>query len=479
MGSEKEKRMLRGKLVPALILLCLGQLGMAQQSCPTLGDDGFGYWLGNCCDTASPNLPSPSSFPTMEIAGQYAVIDNCQTVTNYDVDVTLQMFNHPGIPGGPQIGLPACDEFAFAVNVTSTPVSFSIGQIPVASDRTSFILAKFSRTWTIMDSNGQVRQYWRYVSSGDAKNFTGTGTSPNPIPPCWSNATPQPTHTWDGVCFWGSIELSCGLTGEEPPETDWRFSLSFTHYDGCLSHLATPLNDRQIPVVPGPAQKHLGTSYHLVAPNNFNWLAGQPTNPSAALLSTSSNLEAVRSTVSHSQEPGDPGPLCLFEWQSSHSSTEIGRVCGCDGDANGTTFTQQWDAEIFCNARPWSTVAWVPDIPTGFNQQYLGQWTSAARDDVANVLNYSVLGTLDFGDECDPRNPGDGWKHIVYGVDWIFPDDAIHPILFSSSGAAATDMLLDFGDSCNPGIPNNTPGVSDFPKVGSPEYTNILWMISR
>ncbi len=237
----------------------------------------------------------------------------------------------------------------------------------------------------------------------------------------------------------GYIDLSCtpGSPGSADPPmpptpATLNVSLVLSHYDGCQSHLDTPLNTHGIPGT--PAAKHVGTSYHLVAPNNFDFAAGL-LNPVADLTIVNGSLDAVRSTVSRTTTsragstggtPSGMGPQCLTESpltlvNALYSYSD----CVCATNPQSPRYVHQnISGRTNCTTgTSWSSISVVPEIPTGFFQFHLGAWRPTARFDVRDVYPQPILGTIGYLDQCDTvLNRAEDW-HIVFGVNTYYSQD--------------------------------------------------------
>ena len=405
-------------------------------------------------------------------SGSYACIENCSTVTAFDTTVTLRMFPHPGIMGTAN-GQPACDEVAFVLQVQEIGLppafSFSIGtNPPVNNVRSSFLSGKYMRTWVTIDSDGFVHQFWRFLVSGDA--VWQSGARPCPIPPC--------IPTYPSMSMHGHIDIECTEFNPHLGEYGWSFNTQLTHYAGCLSHINIPQNTRNLPP---SSLRHDDTSYHFVAPGGFNWLANPP---AAASLNTASNLDALRSTVSHVNTPiGQPSlQVCQSEAALRTWGQPVSVTCAC-GQPGNFYYNQNWPGGPNQNAalcpmsfeKEWSSLVLVPEIPTGFVQQYLGEYPPAGVPYVMRGIKiFAVLGTVSYDDFCDLRLDSEKeTTHVVFGSNHIYdPRRQNEPILFASftTFGPTTDMLLDFG---------NNVLANDSLLAGAPGWTNILWMISR
>ncbi len=406
-------------------------------------------------------------------SGSYACIENCELASSFDTTVLLQMFPHPGVMLNAN-GMPACDEVAFVLQVQEvsfpTPAfTFSIGTNPPMSGvRSSFLSGKYMRTWVTIDADGFVHQFWRFLVSGDV--VWQSGVRPCPVPPC--------VPIFQVMSMHGHIDIECTAFNPHLGEYGWGFNTQLTHYDGCLSHINIPQNPRNLS--PSPA-RHDGTSYHFVAPGGFNWLANPP---AAAALNTTSNLDALRSTVSHINTMGQP-PLqvCQSEAALRAVGQAVSVTCAC-GQPGATYYNQSWpgggptDNAALCPLGveyPWSAFPLVPEIPTGFVQQYLGEYPPGGVPYVLRgVKVFSVIGTVNYEDFCDMRPLAEKeTTHVIFGSNHIYDPELLNePMLFSGfiTFGPSTDMLLDFGNNAT-----DTDGIL----AGEPGWTNILWMISR
>ncbi len=465
---------------------------LAAQVFPTLGDDNFDDPAATCCDTVVPNFPGLGVLPALTVTGEYGVLDACANIYQLPVSVTVTPTLHPGVfldplfltPAG---GQQACDEIAFFIEVkdpaTPSQLGFTIGTAtPLTTDRSSFALGKFMRTWTTVDPGpqGVIRQHWRFLVSGDAVFAVLPSSGGLYEPPCQVNsllAGPFPAAGFFGVIDYSFAEKETGL--------DWRVSLSLSHHHGLVSHLDTPLNPRALASVGGVPSPfmHANCSYNLVAPGGFVFGAAKPP---ASTFNVSSALDALRNTISDADgtafpAPPSPGftmPECLREDHMVALSTNATDFCPATGQGGvGNFIIQTWDAPFnfaTCgpSTYPWYTVPVTPYLPAGFEQEFLGSWPATARSDVASVALTSVVATIVHEPSCQPVPYPDEHFHICFGTNSLFDlTQGNAPVLFGPQ-AGVTDMLLDFGNN----VERNSYYV---PQAGEPGYTSVLWMISR
>ncbi len=489
-----------------LILMMFVSAGFCQGVCDDRGDDLFSS--GPCCTPIT--LPFPlGGVPMLPSGGinmqaQWASIANCGTVTEEPVTINVQMAPaRPNVPG--QIaGLSACDEFRFLVTGANAggTFSFNIGDptrwTQTSSNRDEWILGKYTRTWEALDDNGLIRQYYRFLISGDI-NFTN-GVLGTQVPRC----TLTFTNGLGGAALMnGYIDISCQskkLTDIEHPlflqscqtcvdgPVDFQASLVMTHYIGCQSHLDTPINVRSL--LSGNMNKHSDTSYHLVAPNNFNFSQVDPSI--AAMDFPGASYGSIRSTVSHTTLLTDcgvfgyvprPGPLCLYDMPQAVSSLNTFTGCLCGDTGAPRYYGRDIGSYVNCGgvAYPWYSTEIAPEIPSGYTEYNLGTWNSTARYDVKDVSPLPILGTVNYLDNCDPNvfnSTGSGVPceplHLIFGIRTFYNDvdlNASPPVIWNTVGLRfVVDTLIDFG--------NHETG-QDRLTAGAPAWTNIVWTISE
>ncbi len=481
----------------ALPITTFGQVG----TCPQPGDDFFG--AGPCCNAVT---QAPAfSLPVLPAAGinmnaQWARISDCNTVTEEKVTINIQMRSTVPYFIGTVGGEPACDEVSFLItgsNASGT-FSFNIGNPTnwtTSSVRSDWIMGKYTRTWDSLDDNGLLRQYYRFLISGDIQ--FGSGTVGSQVPNCAQSGS----ATYGAALMNGYIDISCEsdrLDDAEhpllpqacftcpPPPIEFQASLVLTHYLGCQSHAVLPQNQRQLS--PGHVNRHQDDSYHLVGPDNFSF---STLNQSIASMDfNNSFFDSVRSTVSHyggvvlNCDPGPinrPGPQCLYEMRHLVNSTQTFDGCIC-GTGTGRYIGRSIGATLNCMGTPfpWNSFQITPDIPSGYVELNLGTWSNTARYDVRGVSALPVLGTIEYVDNCDPlvfvsglSNPCQVF-HLVFGIR-TFHDtgnpNVNPPVIWSHlNGRVIKETLLDFGNHVSP---------FDLLQAGVPSYTNIVWTISE
>ncbi len=446
-------------LLVTMSMMTFGQGG----TCPLPGDDIYG--TGPCC-TQVATLPTfntvvlPSAGVNMQ--GQWAMIDKCADVYEVNLDLTVKMMLNPVTVPFTNSGLIACDDVLFQVTGIDASGTFQmvIGTSLTSNYRTDWLLGKYIRTWTALGEDGSVIQYYRYLISGDAVFNSSLPT--NLLPPCDAN--------FSAVSMQGYIDLSCvqNLPDTSPPVP--QASLVLSHYDGCLSHMDTPLNPaRRIPA--GGANKHVGMSYHLVAPGNFDFNATL-LSPGRLTLPFSTIKDAVRSTATRTNSLNGSGPICVYEGQTAAASTNSSQSCLCDSAPTNRYYHQDILGSVQgCTgtgtSQIWKSIPLAPEIPTGFFQHQIGIWNSGARWDVHQVAPLVILGTFQYLDPCYAGYTQNE-NRIIYGTNSFYLATSNQPTLFN--GVGPTDTMMDFGDNVGP---------SDLLTLGAPGYTNILWMISK
>ncbi len=475
-----------------LLFVLLSTHVVAQQlpSCPPQADDR--YNVGPCTNL----VPSPAFLtPTLgeqvglTMAAQWAAISDCDTIDEVQEELVINITMNTVLPPvSTAMGVPgqlACDDVLFRITGQTSSGSFvfnigtDVSATMMNTNRSRWILGKYSRTWLANDANGVPLQFVRYLLMGDMEIATPTPASPL-VPDCMSIGTPDFRNR---AAMHGYIDISCSNGSVEPPvDPVLQASLVLTHYDGCHSHLDTPINPRAL--VNGNPAKHVGTTYHLVAPIGFDFTVPL-LNPVIPLNIVNSPFDAVRSTVSRVLGPvmnygmtfTRIGPQCFYETSHTVNATTTSQDCVCTAITDVNRYHHQViSGNLNCNvASLWQSTFLVPEIPTGFFQYHLGQWTPSARFDVRSVHAFPVLGTISYLDQNDP-SPMET-IHIVFGINTyyaevptLFDPDRNLPDLFNTPGVVRTDTLLDFANSVGP---------EDRNMVGFPAYANILWMISR
>ena len=406
------------------------------------------------------------------------MFSDCQLAQNVRVEILATLHPHPG--GLPIFGtgLPACDEMALQIVVrdpVTSAVFTAIGPQPTnPNSRNNFILAKYVRTWLGLGPDGVTEfRFWRYMIEGDGVNFTATPNIPSSyIPACYSPGAPN--NSFPNVCFRGYLDLMNPAEDSAPPDPGQiEYTIVLSHYDGCLDHLDTPLNLRAISGQ--PPSKHVGTSYHLVSPEGFNWLANAPGMSRLDLAAVST--DSLRSTVSHTTTMGHPGPMCLGESPVHGVLNSSTLTCNCvSGTSPGMIdYNQLFPFQVSyagCSQLDyWHSFYLVPEIPTGFTQTYLGEWDIMARPDLSHVQALLNVGTIEYLDRCAARyNYYSNTGRITWGNATLVPNIDVPNAPHPGPGTIPTDYLLHFGNHQDQ-IDQNT--------VGTPGYVNIIWTLHR
>ena len=454
-------------LVACLSLLATAQPPGVQGACPPVSDDGFNLGA-SCCQFVTPTLPL--FVPTITFPGQYVVMEDCAVLATFDVNVTVAY--------GPAGGVFACDEPQVNINVTAVSPGAPSFVLDASSvhNLTQTAYAKYSRTYT--QQAPLFRQTWRYLVNGEVSNW-GAGVSPVAVPPCFgANFSTTPMQ--------GYLDFSCGLENLDPPNppvSAWRFALNLNHFVGCVAHADNPFNMQRM--VSGAPNRHEDRSYHLVAPTPFNWLA-QPLPDANAITFLNTPLDAVRSVGSHQPQQVPP---CFSENRLSVALLRVVEDCYCSPSGGSPIYYHQTMPKdtaqpptfnfVSCTAGGFtafttlSTISLPGDLPTGFVQQYLGQWpppTDANPGDplLAGVTLFANVGAIEYADFCGSSNSP---LHGTYGVTTL-ADSPVWSLGFPPP-ATLVSVLTDFCDAIN------QDSFVDVPLGGAPAASNVVWQLSR
>ena len=383
----------------------------AQLPC-NFGDDGF---AGPCCDSATPDLPD---FPPVITAGSYACIDNCSQVTDFDVRVQVS-----------ELDWFACD--MARVKVTMTPTTLG------GPNFAGKLVAKYSRTWRLSNGN----QVWRFLLNGDVKYGNSIGTFGCPQPP---NQGPQ--H------FIGHIDYTCSSFAVQPD-----ISLSLSLLPGCISH--GPLSERPLT----GAAAHPGTSYHLVTPAGFNWLAA--TAPEGRTVA-----EAVRPASEGDCFPSTYKCLTEIPVRDGEIASSF-RNCLCQSFINGPWTHQKISGEGDCQGAPLaykSVSGFDPAVPTGLVTLPLGRWSGNSwMNDVELSVHFGYFRLVEpcgAVDEDDPQR--------IHGV----TTSGLKGKLFTPQ-LTAFKVFIDYQN-------HRVPSISPSPCLllkngfGAPAYSSVVWNLN-
>ncbi len=296
--------------------LFLGASATAQLPC-AIGDDGFG---GSCCDQASANLPD---FPAFVEEGSYACLTNCDDLKQFKVKISaspIQFFQ--------------CDLGIMELEITP-------GSLGAPAFRGT-VVAKYIRTWRSLPNGNQI---WRFSLNGNFEYDPTVSTTPCPVPPQQS-----PPY------FVGHIDYTCG-TGPN----DVRVAISLNHLPGCITY--GPLSSNPA----GGSQANNETSFHLVAPAQFDWLSASP-------LEGESKNDAMRDSRM-GQCFNSYG--CLGETRIDEAKINIAfDDCLCS-NGRGLWFHHNTKGIGECGNQAFfsSIENFDPGVPTGLVSLPLGRWT--------------------------------------------------------------------------------------------------------
>ncbi|MCA9321213.1 MAG: hypothetical protein KDB53_10790 [Planctomycetes bacterium] len=442
--------------LPVFLIVCLAaETSTAQSGClAIIGDDGFSV---PCCTTATLSLPA---FQAVTVGGVYFCVKKCTSTTEHMVSVSISA---PATFAGA-----ACDEFQSGMTITST------GPSGVPTFVIAFLQMKYSRTWIETDSLAQVRQVWRFLINGRL-TFFGSDPTPCPLPPC----IPSTGSPWfHGFIDYISEDLVVNAAGghgvQEGSSSGGSdcVALSLSHFNGCMAHFNDPsFNSQAMP--PGP-NRHDDFSYHLVAPTPFTVgtkVIPLPAGGVPAIALT--GLDAVRSSRSIL------APMCLAESPLLSNSSVLSfshQDCFCIPPATGV-LPLIYHMVLFgmdsCNAgNQFAAIPNIPNFPpTGFAQEFLGQWALPAGSFPETRLLWANGAIVDYPDDgCGTSvQPG---GHLTHGVDTVYPPQTTTINLFTAPGTLT--KMVDFCNSLV--VPSGT--MIQLPQVGSSSRSALVWQLS-
>jgi len=391
--------------------LFTGANASAQLPC-NFGDDGL---AGPCCDSATPELPD---FPQVITSGSYACISNCAQVTDFDVRVRVSALDWI-----------ACD--MAAVKVVMTPTT------PGGPNFEGKLIAKYSRTWRLSNGN----QVWRFLLNGDVKYGNAIGVFGCPQPP-----HANPSH------FIGHIDYTCSTFALQPD-----ISLSLSHMPGCISH--GPLSARPL----AGAAAHAGTSYHLVTPAGFNWLA-------ASAAEGRTIAEALRPSSEGDCFPNSYKCMNEIPIRDGEIASSF-RNCLCQNFINGPWTHQKIKGEGDCQGAPLayeSLQGFDPAVPTGLVTLPLGRWSGNTW---MNGVELSVhFGYFRLSEPCGVID-GDQPERI-HGV----TTNGLEGKLFSPQ-LTTFKVFIDYQNHRLPGI-SPSPCLILKNGFGAPAYSSVVWNLN-
>lgn len=364
----------RSLITLSLVVLVATQgLGQFQLGCPS-GDDGFAG--APCCTAVQPNIPN---FPSVTSTGKAACLLHCGVEAQYPLQVVL---------GAPNFAV--CD--IALINASITPAG------PGAPGWSGVLLAKYSRTFNLVDATGLNKQVWRFIVNGDLQWDPTTGGPPCPVPACVTSA--NPTAHW-----WGSIDYECEnliVTPGTAPVPVWKIRMDLNHAPGCVQHspfTTTPLS--------GPAA-HDDRSYHMVAPANFVFApVAEPVGPTYAEAVRSSGIDpALGAYVCYGEAPLDP-------MSPGFNTVFSDCLCAPSPIAGGIWKHQNLSGFEMCAGavNPYNNLS-LPGtpFPTGFVTLTLGFWTGGQFPGGQNLCVH--VGVMNYQSMCPNNFP----VHIVTGV---------------------------------------------------------------
>lgn len=383
----------------------------AQLPC-AIGDDGF---AAQCCDSASPNLPD---FPEATQLGEYACISNCSQVNAFKVKVNIS-----------KLDWFTCDMARVKVSVT-----------PATAGGPNFegkLIAKYSRTWRISNGN----QVWRFLLNGNMKYGPSIGIFGCPTPP-----HADPSH------YIGYIDYTCSPLSLSP-----NVALNLNHMPGCISHSTLSAN----PLAGFAA--HNNTSYHLVTPNNFNWLTN-------AAIQGRTPDEAVRPASTGNCFPSSYKCMTEIPIDDGEISNRF-RNCLCQNFINGPWTHQDMKGEGNCQGSPmaYRTVGnFDPSIPTGLVTLPLGTW--GGNSWVTGVELSAHFGYMRLQDPC--------------GVLQLVAPERVHGVTtYGQEGYLFTPSFTAhkvFMDLQNHKLPTLSPTncINLINGFGAPAYSTVVWNVN-
>lgn len=405
---------IRNHALAALALfLSLTQPAAAQVPCH-FGDDGFDV---GCCKDAQPNLPD---FPEIKIDGVYGCLRNCQLENAFKVEIKL---------GKPQFVL--CDTAVIELSVAPlTPGG------PTISGKLN---AKYSRTW--LTTHSGTIQVWRFLLNGDWDFGPAIGIAGCPVPPHL-----DPSHAI------GSIDYACDPLS---PVASAQVVLDLSHLPGCLSHGS--LSARPL----AGAAAHANRSYHLVAPSNFAFVAGND-------LQGPFFEEAVRSSPTG---PNFPATYqCLGEAPVREGKlSSVFKNCLCTSLIGGPWVHSDLKGEVDCSGQAAafeSVPNFDPVVPTGLVGLRLGSWSGPAWPGDLELTVYA--GYLRYEDPCVPLSDLDPDR--VFGVGTYGVEGYLFGPSFSPEKA-----FVDLQDSL---VETSTFPVALKKIFGAPAWGSLVWNLN-
>lgn len=399
-------------ILSATLASCLALLSPAEAQVPChFGDDGFDV---GCCKDAQPDLPD---FPEIDIEGVYGCLRSCQLENAYKVKIHLER---------PEFIL--CDTAVIGMSVTPITVGG-----PSISGK---LYAKYSRTWLTTQS-GTI-QVWRFLLNGDWDFGPTIGSAGCPVPPHL-----DPSHVV------GSIDYACNPFSPSPAA---QIVFDLSHLPGCLSHgsfSARPL---------GGAAAHADRSYHLVAPSNFAFVAGND-------IQGPFYEEAVRSSPTGSNFP--TSYHCLGEAPVKEGKlSSVFKNCLCTNVVGGPWVHSDLKGEVDCSGSAsgfQSVPNFDPVLPTGLAGLRLGRWSGPAWPGDLELTVYG--GYMRYEDPCVPFSSAEPER--VFGVGTYGVEGYLFGASFSPEKA--------FVDLQNSLVPKPSIPITLKKLFGAPAYGSLVW----
>ena len=348
---------MRTTLLPVLALALATALPLSAQSfCSPPVDDGFQV---GCCVIPTVTLPN---FPALTMTAEWGVLNNC--VTSFQTQCTVA------------IGAPSFFECDYAI------IPITITGLSTAPAVTTFVLAKYVRTWQEIANTGAAVNVWRFLINGDIPFVSTAGC---PAGPCLPTAVGAP---WlKPAHMVGHIDYTCdGII----PNPTWSAAISLSHLPGCFQHAF-------FSTCPIPALAAVNRSYHLVGPAPFVF-APIP-EPQGVLRGDS--LRASTLFVS---------PFFYFchgetDFMTGGVLATAGANCFCAPMVNGRWRHQNLTAQALCSGFATTfqsvPVGGTPLAPTGFAALTLGNWT-AGPNFPGNRSLVVYLGVVQNNFTCSP-----------------------------------------------------------------------------
>ncbi|MCB9833873.1 MAG: hypothetical protein H6807_15535 [Planctomycetes bacterium] len=449
--------------------------------CSATGNDFFrlitGPQVSQCCQSlAFTNVPD--YLPDLAMPVEIATFDACTLSQQTTVDLEFRSFV-------PQFfNLYACNQHRVFRMYLKYNGNVFMAIEPVES------YMRYTRTFFLPGAPGESDvQVWRYVINGDA-DFDRQFAPPFWVPPC--HACPATTDRFERVHFVGHADFSCKTDSQGLHH--WDASISLSHHVGCLSHLDNPfINPLRKITAPNP-NRHESTSYHMVGPLPFSFLAAPPMPQDVVITNGGIKFDAVRSTVMY-PSPWNPSirahpfpPHCLTE-SSLYTVMEPKPVnCMCEASPPAPAiYYHSWirpASQSYCympgtppiaTGQSWQSVVGASaDIPDGFVQLYLGHWGAAGPWSNEGLL--TNIGLIDHLNHCFP-DPAYAF-HITHGVTTTH-DRTVGLPHFYDDPTVSSDVLIDFVDQVRDMTHARHAGMDFLPISAGSCVSTLVWTISK